>query len=151
MNIRKKNFSKTLLIIFFLLIVVLLFYLVIIKFQKNKVIALNPIKINLLTSVHPKLTWEFYPVKPIIFVTPGEVTTLEYTVENLSDEETTGIATFAYFPSQFGIYIRKLNCFCYDAQTLKSRQKSKYSIVVTSPGLTVIFDLTGLKSQSKFE
>ena len=96
MNIRKKNFSRTLLIIFFLLIIILLFYLVINKFQKNKAIALKPIKINLLTSVHPKLPWEFYPVKPIIFVIPGDVITLEYTVENLSDEETTGVATFAY-------------------------------------------------------
>ena len=51
-------------------------------------------------------------------------------VENLDDKETTGIATFAYFPNQFGSYIRKLNCFCYDAQTLKPKQKEKYSVVI---------------------
>ena len=50
--------------------------------------------------------------------------TVEYIVENLSTEATTGIATFAYFPNQFGNYISKINCFCYDAQTLKPNQKN---------------------------
>ena len=65
-----------------------------------------------------------------IFVKPGEIKTIEYTVENLEDLNSTGIATFAYFPSQFGNYIRKLNCFCYDAKTLKSKQKDNYSVVI---------------------
>ena len=55
---------------------------------------------------------------------------LEYIVENTGNKETTGIATFAYFPKQFGSYIRKLNCFCYDAQTLKPKQQDKYSVVL---------------------
>ena len=130
MNIEKKNFSKTYLIIFFLLVVILLFYLAINKFQKNRAIALKPIKINLLTSVHPNLSWEFEPVKPKIFVKPGEVITVEYMVKNLGNKETTGVATFAYFPNQFGNYISKINCFCYDARTLKSKEKDKYSLVM---------------------
>ena len=48
----------------------------------------------------------------------------------MTDNETSGIATFAYFPKQFGTYIRKLNCFCYDAQTLQGNKKEKYSIVM---------------------
>ena len=130
MNIKKKIFSKFYLIIFFSLVIILLFYLVINKLQKNKVITFQPIKINLLTSVHPNLIWEFRPVKPKIFVKPGEVTIVEYTVENLGNEEATGIATFAYFPNQYGTYISKINCFCYDAQTLKSKEKDKYSLVM---------------------
>ena len=130
MNIKKKIFSKFYLIIFFSLVIILLFYLVINKLQKNKVITFQPITINLLTSVHPNLIWEFKPVKPKIFVKPGEVTIVEYTVENLGNEESTGVATFAYYPSQYGAYISKINCFCYDAQTLKSKEKDKYSLVM---------------------
>ena len=130
MNIKKNIFSKVYLIIFFSLVIILLFYLVINKLQKNKVITFQPITINLLTSVHPNLIWEFRPVKPKIFVKPGEVTIVEYTVENLGNEEATGIATFAYFPNQYGAYISKINCFCYDAQTLKSKEKEKYSLVM---------------------
>ena len=44
--------------------------------------------------------------------------------------ETTGIATFVYFPNQFGNYISKINCFCYDAQTLKAKQKDKFVLVL---------------------
>ena len=92
--------------------------------------ASEPITINLLTSVHPNLSWNFRPLKPEIAVKPGEVTTIEYIVENLGNRETTGIATFAYFPNQFGNYISKINCFCYDAQTLKPKQKNKYTLVL---------------------
>ena len=101
------------------------------RFKKNNEVgAKKPIIINLLTAVHQDLPWSFKAVESKIKVRPGEVKVIEYTVENLDDKESAGIATFAYFPSQFGAYIRKLNCFCYDAQTLKSGQKNKYSMVL---------------------
>ena len=130
MNIYKKKISKPNLILIFFIILALIFYFFISKFQKQKELALQPISINLLTSVHPKLSWKFYPTKPKIFVKPGEVVTIEYEVENLSDENSTGIATFAYFPSEFGNYVNKINCFCYDAQNMKPKQKNKFVLVL---------------------
>ena len=131
MTIEKKKFSISLLILIFFLIFGLLSYVVINKFQKEKdaAKALEPITINLLTNVHPDLPWNFKPLEPKISVRPGEVITIEYIVENLEDNKTTGIATFAYFPNQFGNYINKINCFCYDAKTLKPKQKDKYTVV----------------------
>ena len=116
--------------IFFFIVLIIFFYLFINKFQKKADIVINPISINLLTSVHPDLSWDFKPVNSEIFVKPGEVTTIEYIVENLGDTNTTGIATFAYFPSQFENYISKINCFCYDAKTLKAKQKDKFVLVL---------------------
>ena len=132
MEINKKKISNINLLIIFLLILALLSYVIINKFQKDKdqALALEPISINLLTSVHPDLSWNFQPVEPKIVVMPGEVITVEYIVENLGNIETTGIATFVYFPNQFGNYISKINCFCYDAQTLKPKEKSKYTLVL---------------------
>ena len=131
MTIVKKKFYISLLILIFFLIFGLLSYVVINKFQKEKdaAKALEPITINLLTNVHPDLPWNFKPLEPKISVRPGEVITIEYIVENLDDNKTTGIATFAYFPNQFGNYINKINCFCYDAKTLKPKQKDKYTVV----------------------
>ena len=131
MTIRKKKFSISLLILIFFLIFGLLSYVVINKFQKERdaAKALEPITINLLTNVHPDLPWNFKPLEPKISVRPGEVIVIEYLVENLEDNKTTGIATFAYFPNQFGNYINKINCFCYDAKTLKPKQKDKYTVV----------------------
>ena len=131
MTIEKKKFSISLLVLIFFLIFGLLSYVAINKFQKEKdaAKALEPITINLLTNVHPDLPWNFKPLEPKISVKPGEVITIEYIVENLDDNKTTGIATFAYFPNQFGNYINKINCFCYDAKTLKPKQKDKYTVV----------------------
>ena len=116
--------------IFFFIILIIFFYFFINKFQKKTDVVINPISINLLTSVHPNLSWDFKPVNSQVVVKPGEVTTIEYIVENLGDTNTTGIATFAYFPSQFENYISKINCFCYDAQTLKAKQKDKFVLVL---------------------
>ena len=130
MSIYKKKNSKPYLILIFFILLALIFYFTINRIQKGNELALKPISINLLTSVHPKLSWNFQPVKSKIIVQPGEVKTVEYIVENLSTEATTGIATFAYFPNQFGNYISKINCFCYDAQTLKPNQKNKFVLVI---------------------
>ena len=128
MYINKKKNLK--LFLFFLFILILLFYLIIKNFQKEKELISKPILINLLTSVHPNLSWEFKPIKSKVKIKPGEVTTIEYTVENLSSKQSTGIATFAYFPKQFGSYISKINCFCYDAKTLQSKEKDKFILVI---------------------
>ncbi len=130
MNIYKFKSLKFYFFLFLILFSILSFYLIKKNSLDEKKLALEPISINLLTSVHPNLFWHFKPVKPKVFVKPGEVTSIEYIVENLGNADSTGIATFAYFPSQFGNYISKLNCFCYDAQTLKPKQKNKFTFIL---------------------
>ena len=130
MIIYKKKISKYNLIFIFFIFLALIFYFFINNSQKEKELTSKPISINLLTSVHPKLSWSFKPIKPQILVQPGEVVTVEYEVENLSEEANTGIATFAYFPSEFGNYVNKINCFCYDAQNMKAKQKNKFVLIL---------------------
>jgi len=130
MIVDKRKNLKFYFLLFFLIILVIFFYFFINKFQKETQVTSEPISINLLTSVHPNLSWNFKPVKSKIIVRPGEITIIEYIVENLSSINTTGIATFAYFPNQFGNYVSKINCFCYDAQTLKPKQKDKFTLVL---------------------
>ena len=130
MKINKKKFFNTKFLIIFFLVLVSFFYVIINKFQKEKILIAEPISINLLTSVHPNLIWNFKPVNSNINVQPGEVTTIEYIVENMGAKESTGIATFAYFPSYLGNYISKINCFCYDAQTLKPKEKDKFILIL---------------------
>ena len=132
--------------IFFFTFLIIFSYFFINKFQKKTNVVINPISINLLTSVHPNLSWDFKPVNSEVFIKPGEVTTIEYIVENLGDANTTGIATFAYFPRQFESYISKINCFCYDAQTLKAKQKDKFMLVLLiDPEVTKDSKTKGIK------
>jgi len=130
MNGYKIKINKAYLIIFFLLIIILLFYYFKNLYEKDKEISLQPVSVNLLTSVHPNLYWSFKPLKKKLLIKPGEVTTIEYEVENLDNKEGTGIATFQYFPRQYGTYINKINCFCYDAKTLKAKERDKYMVVM---------------------
>jgi len=130
MKFNKIKNSKFYSFLFFLLLIILFYYFFISQFQKEKNLVTAPISINLLTSVHPNLHWSFKPVKQKIIIKPGDVTTIEYVVENLDDINTTGIATFAYFPKEFGNYVNKINCFCYDAQTLKPNQKDKFMLIL---------------------
>jgi len=130
MTFSNKKYLKLFLILFLLIILALLINIFINKLGKDKAKAEEPIIINLLTSVHPNLPWRFEALNQKIVVKPGDVKTIEYIVENLSNKKNTGIATFAYFPNQFGSYIRKLNCFCYDAQSLKPNQQDKFLLVL---------------------
>jgi cytochrome c oxidase assembly protein subunit 11 len=130
MNNNKKKYFKLFFLALSLITLVSFVNIFIKQLEKDKLIADEVIIINLLTSVHPNLPWKFNAIEKKITVKPGEIKTVEYVVENLKNKETTGIATFAYFPNQFGAYIKKLNCFCYGAQTLKSNQKDKYSVVI---------------------
>tara|TARA_B110000263_G_C15159806_1_gene441891 strand:+ start:362 stop:859 length:498 start_codon:yes stop_codon:yes gene_type:complete len=130
MLLSKKKYLTLISILALLIVTVFIVKIVVNEIEKNKVKATEPIIINLLTSVHPGLPWNFKTLNKKIIVKPGEVTTIEYIVENTKNAKTTGIATFAYSPKQFGSYIRKLNCFCYDAQTLKPKQQDKYSVVI---------------------
>tara|TARA_B110000438_G_C15777760_1_gene634855 strand:+ start:521 stop:1015 length:495 start_codon:yes stop_codon:yes gene_type:complete len=126
----KKKYFKLFSSLISLIILVLLINIYKNKLERDLAKAEESIVINLLTSVHPSLPWKFGSLEKKVIVKPGDVVTINYSVENLKNLETTGIATFSYFPSKFGSYIRKLNCFCYDAKTLQPNQKEKYSVVL---------------------
>ena len=129
----KKNNKTVIAILISIIVLLVVFSFIAIKiFQKEKNIVLenNFINVRLITSVHPSLPWKFSAKEPNIKIKPGEVKTIEYIVENPSNKTTFGIATFQYHPKELGNYFTKLNCFCFDKQTLKAGENNKYSLVI---------------------
>ena len=130
--IKKNNKTVTIILISIFILLVVLFFITIKIFQKRQNISLENyfINVRLITSVHPSLPWKFSAKEPNIKIKPGEVKTIEYIVENPSNKTTFGIATFQYHPKELGNYFTKLNCFCFDKQTLKAGENNKYSLVI---------------------
>ena len=128
----KNNKTVTVILISIFLLLIAFSFVAIKIFQKKQNTALEShfINVRLITSVHPSLPWKFSAKEPNIKIKPGEVKTIEYIVENPSNETTFGIATFQYHPKELGNYFTKLNCFCFDKQTLKAGENNKYSLVI---------------------
>lgn len=81
------------------------------------------------SNTSPGLTWRFEPEVAKVKIRVGEVATVYYRVENLSDQETRGLASFNVSPGQAGPYFNKLACFCFQEQTLGPHEKAEWPVV----------------------
>ncbi len=125
--LKQKYPNKLILLLSFLLIII--FAISIFLSQKNDKGG-QVIKIKLITSVHKDLPFEFETEERDVLIVPGEVKTINYTVKNLSKKSMNGMATFQVYPTELKDFMTKLNCFCYEEQTLKGGEKERYSLVL---------------------
>ena len=91
-----------------------------------KVVINQFYKIRFDTNVGSKLDWNFYPKKNTLDLKPGEVHNVNFYVQNLSESETAGVASFNASPSSFGLYLNKIGCFCFEKQTLKPGEGKEF-------------------------
>jgi len=91
-----------------------------------KVVINQFYKIRFDTNVGSKLDWKFYPEKNTLDLKPGEVQNVNFYVQNLSESETAGVASFNASPSSFGLYLNKIGCFCFEKQTLKPGEGKEF-------------------------
>jgi cytochrome c oxidase assembly protein subunit 11 len=70
------------------------------------------------TNVAPGLDWRFTPEVSGIEAKLGETQTVFFKVRNAGASPSTGIAAFNVQPGQAGAFFVKLQCFCYNEQTL---------------------------------
>lgn len=87
------------------------------------------------TNVH-NMAWTFKPVTKNLTVRPGEIAQVVFEVVNTRDVPVTGQAIPSYGPSKAGEYFRKLDCFCFNKQTLAPGEKRQMPVVfVVDPAL----------------
>tara|TARA_B100000579_G_scaffold342658_1_gene294773 strand:+ start:18 stop:455 length:438 start_codon:yes stop_codon:yes gene_type:complete len=117
---------------FLALIIISLF----VFFEKEKT-SYQQISTKLITSVHKDLPLKFSSEEDNIILKPGEIKTINYSVENLSKKDVSAMATFQVYPAELKDYMTKMNCFCYEKQTLKPGEKEKYALVLlVDPNVT---------------
>ena len=91
-----------------------------------KIIVDHNYKMRFDTNTNGALDWRFYPEVNTLNLKPGEVHTVKFKVENLSNNVTSGSASFNVSPSPFGIYLNKIGCFCFEKQTLKPGENQEF-------------------------
>ena len=106
-------------------------------FLENKKNTNKKISAKLITSVHKDLPLKFDSEQKNVILKPGEIKTINYSVENLGEKSVTAMATFQVYPAELKDYMTKMNCFCYEKQTLKAGEKQKYALVLlVDPNVT---------------
>ena len=82
------------------------------------------------------LPWRFRPLQRSIEVHPGQLVQVEYEVINTRDVPVTGQAVPSYGPQRAARYFNKLDCFCFEQQTLAPGEKRTMPVVfVVDPAL----------------
>lgn len=87
--------------------------------ESQKIDTSRRIKIRFNADVHPDLPWIFKPLQFEIEVFPGQTGLAFYEVHNTSLKPFIGIATYNVTPEKAGIYFNKIDCFCFEEQTIK--------------------------------
>ncbi len=114
-------------------LIIILYFL----FVEKKVNISQKIPTKLITSVHKDLPLKFESDQTNIILQPGEVQTINYSVENLGSKSVSAMATFQVYPPELKDFMTKMNCFCYEKQTLKAGVKEKYALVLlVDPNVT---------------
>ncbi len=75
------------------------------------------------------LPWRFAPEQVRQEVKIGDTGMAFFTVTNTGSEPLTGTASYNVLPESTGAYFQKLECFCFQAQTLEPGQTIKFPVV----------------------
>ncbi len=75
------------------------------------------------------LPWKFAPLAKTVEVKIGEQNLAYYSASSTSAVATTGTATFNVSPAAAGKYFNKIQCFCFNEQTLTPGQSVEMPVV----------------------
>jgi len=93
------------------------------------------------------LPWDFKPEQPSQTLKIGATGLAFFTVENLSDKPLTGRAAYNVAPALAGAYVRKLQCFCFNDQTIPAHAKVRFPVLYfIDPGFASDPDTKGFSS-----
>jgi cytochrome c oxidase assembly protein subunit 11 len=73
--------------------------------------------------------WSFRPKVNHMTVHPGQLVQVEYDLVNLEGRKMAGQAIPSYAPRQSAQYFEKLECFCFQQQTLEAGESRKFPVV----------------------
>lgn len=95
------------------------------RYSKNSAsrIGNKIIKIRFDANIDRNLPWHFKSEQNEVEVKTGENNLVFYTAENHSNKNIIGTAVYNVSPHKAAIYFNKIQCFCFEEQLLKAKQK----------------------------
>lgn len=100
-------------------------------------------------QVTPGMPWYFTPTQEYVVVRPGETALAFFTAYNDSDDPITGVSTYNIMPYAAAPYFQKVQCFCFEEQRLRGREKVDMPVlfyvepsILEDPALQDCHDLT---------
>ena len=92
-------------------------------------IAAGLITVRFDAQVAPGLDWEFRPLERAVAVHPGAQNQVFFRAVNRTAAPVTAQAVYNVTPNKAGIYFDKLQCFCFNSQTLAPGQSVDMGVV----------------------
>jgi cytochrome c oxidase assembly protein subunit 11 len=75
------------------------------------------------------IPWTFKPETPYVDVQVGRTKMVNFTVTNTAKTAITGRAAYNILPDTMGAYFMKLQCFCFQNQTLQPGESKQFPVV----------------------
>jgi len=97
--------------------------------KNSQIDASRWVNIEFDANTNQNLAWQFRPVHPFLKVHPGQLVQIEYEVVNNSGKTIVGQAVPSYGPARAGQYFKKIECFCFQPQTLAAGEKRRMPVM----------------------
>ncbi len=108
-------------------------------------IGTQTIKVRFNADIDHNLSWEFISLQNQVSIKTGETKLVFFRAKNISDTPSTGIATFNVTPLEAGQYFNKIQCFCFNKQTLQPGQEINMPVsFYVDPAIEKNLDLKGI-------
>ncbi len=86
-------------------------------------VGTKQIKVRFDANIDQNLPWTFKAEQSEAIIKVGENNLVFYTAENKSDQAIVGTAVYNVTPYKAAIYFNKIQCFCFEEQLLKAKQR----------------------------
>lgn len=100
------------------------------KFRMNDSENDSPsIMVKFVSNGSKKLPWDIKSLQDSIKVIPNQTCLTFFKVRNLSNETSRGVATYNIIPEKAAQYFNKIQCFCFDEQSLDANEAVEMPIL----------------------
>lgn len=126
----------------------------------TQIVTDRDVRVSFVAVNNEQMPWEFKPNNPIVVVKPGQVTNVTFFAKNTTDHDMVSRAIPSFVPSTAADYFKKIECFCFENQTLAAGESANMGIQfyvdpelpksITNITLSyTIFDITAATADAK--